>query len=151
MVVVVKRLAGKNISARVLCHVWHKTLINQPIPIKVVVVVVAVAVAVVVFSFNNQLSRTTHTEVGNTQKYWFHVNILKLDMLRQHKPPPIQRIRILDFGLPNPKHDPDRQQNCITRSLSHALPLQKISSKSVHKFASNPTDRQTDKQTTPKT
>jgi len=31
--------------------------------------------------------------------------------------------------------------------LSHALPLQKISSKSVHKFASNPTDRQTDKQT----
>jgi len=39
--------------------------------------------------------------------------------------------------------------------LSHALPLQKISSKSVHKFASNPTDRQTnrqtDKQTAPKT
>jgi len=31
--------------------------------------------------------------------------------------------------------------------LSHALPLQKISSKSVHKFASNPTDRQTDRQT----
>jgi len=31
--------------------------------------------------------------------------------------------------------------------LSHALPLQKISSKSVHKFASNPTDRQTNRQT----
>ena len=31
--------------------------------------------------------------------------------------------------------------------MSHALPLQKISSKSVHKFASNPTDRETDKQT----
>jgi len=31
--------------------------------------------------------------------------------------------------------------------LSHALPLQKISSKSVHKFPSNPTDRQTDRQT----
>ena len=73
-------------------------------------------------------------------------------MLRQHKPPPI---RISDFGLPDPKRDPDHHQNCITWSLSHALPLQKISSKSVHKFASNPTDRQTDKQTdkqtTPKT
>ena len=66
-----------------------------------------------------------------------------------------------DFGLwtPDPKRDPDRHQNCITWSLSHALPLQKISSKSVHKFASNPTDRQTnrltdrqtDKQTAPKT
>jgi len=31
--------------------------------------------------------------------------------------------------------------------LSHALPLQKISSKSVHKFPSNPTDRQTNRQT----
>ena len=71
----------------------------------------------------------------------------ELDMLRQHKPPPIRRIRISDFGLLDPKRDTDRHQNCITWSLSHALPLQKISSKSVHKFASNPTDRQTDKQT----
>ena len=53
----------------------------------------------------------------------------------------------MDFGLPDPKRDPDRHQNCITWSLSHALPLQKISSKSVHKFASNPTDRQTNRQT----
>ena len=71
-------------------------------------------------------------------------------MLRQHKPPPIRRIRISDFndfGLPDPKRDPDRHHNCITWSLSHALPLQKISSKSVHRFASNPTDRQRDKQT----
>ena len=68
-------------------------------------------------------------------------------MLRQHKPPPIRRIRISDFGLPDPKRDLDCHQNCITWSLSHALPLQKISSKSVHKFASNPTDRQTDRQT----
>jgi len=68
-------------------------------------------------------------------------------MLREHKPPPIRRIRISDFRLPDPKRDPDRHQNCITWSLSHALPLQKISSKSVHKFASNPTDRQTHKQT----
>ena len=45
------------------------------------------------------------------------------------------------------KPDPDRHQNCITWSLSHALPLQKISSKSVHKFASNLTDRQTNRQT----
>ena len=52
-----------------------------------------------------------------------------------------------DFGLPDPKRDPDHHQNCITWSLSHALPLQKISSKSVHKFASNPTDRQTNRQT----
>jgi len=79
----------------------------------------------------------------------------KLEALREHKPPPIRRIRISDFGLPDLKHDPDRHQNCITWSLSHALPLQKISSKSIHKFVSNPTDRQTnrqtDKQTKPKT
>ena len=56
----------------------------------------------------------------------------ELEVLREHKPPPIRRIRISDFGLPDPKHDPDRHQNCITWSLSHALPLQKISSKSVH-------------------
>ena len=78
-------------------------------------------------------------------------NVNKKAMLREHKPPPIRRIRISDFGsdfgLPDPKCDPDRHQNCITWSLSHALPLQKISSKSIHKFASNPTDRQTDRQT----
>ena len=44
------------------------------------------------------------------------------DMLRKHKPPPIQRIRISDFGLPDPKRDLDRHQNCITWSLSHAPP-----------------------------
>ena len=74
--------------------------------------------------------------------------IFKLEVLREHKPPPnmaIRRIRISDFGLPDLKRDPDRHQNCITWSLSHALPLQKISSKSVHKFASNPTDRQTNR------
>jgi len=71
----------------------------------------------------------------------------KLDMLRENKPPPIRSIRISDFGLPDPKRDPDRHQNCTTWSLSHALPLQKISSKFVHKFASNLTDRQTDRQT----
>ena len=71
----------------------------------------------------------------------------KLEVLREHKPPPIRRIRISDFGLPDPKRDLDRHQNCITWSLSNALPLQKISSKSVHKFASNPTDRQTNRQT----
>jgi len=73
--------------------------------------------------------------------------ISRLEVLREHKPPPIRRIRILDFGLPDPKRDPDRHENCITWSLSHVLPLQKISSKSVHKFASNPTDRQTSRQT----
>jgi len=65
--------------------------------------------------------------------------------LREHKPPPIRRIRISDFGLPDPKRDPDRHHNCITWSLSHALLFQKISSKSVHKFASNLTDRQTNR------
>jgi len=30
----------------------------------------------------------------------YNKNIVKLDMLRQHKPPPIRRIRISDFGLP---------------------------------------------------
>ena len=71
----------------------------------------------------------------------------KKAMLREHKPPPIRRIRISDFGLPDPKRDPDRHQNCITWSLSLALPLQKISSKSLHKFASNPTDKQTELKT----
>ena len=70
---------------------------------------------------------------------------VELEALREHKPPPIRRIRISDFGLPDPKRDPDRHQNCITWSLSHDLPLQKISSKSVHKFASNPTDKQTNR------
>jgi len=72
----------------------------------------------------------------------------ELDALRENKPPPstaIRRIRISDFGLPDPKRDPDCHQNCITWSLSYALTLQKISSKSVHKFASNPTDRQTNR------
>jgi len=69
----------------------------------------------------------------------------KKSMLRGHKPPLIRRIRISDFGLPDPKRDPDRHQNCITWSLSHALPLQKFLSKSVHKFASNPTDRHTNR------
>ena len=52
-----------------------------------------------------------------------------------------------DFGLPDPKRDPDRHQNCITWSLSHALSLQKISSKSIHKFVSNLMNRQTNRQT----
>ena len=69
-----------------------------------------------------------------------------LEVLREHKPPPIRRIRISDFGVPDLKRDPDRHQNCITWSLSHALPLQK--------FRHNPftslrvirrTDRQTDR------
>ena len=76
-----------------------------------------------------------------------HKNTEELEVLSEHKPPPILRIRISDFGLPDPKRDPDRHQNCIIWSLSHALPLQKISWKSVHKFASNPTDKQTDRQT----
>ena len=71
---------------------------------------------------------------------------IQLDMLRDHKPPPIRRIWISDFGLPDPKHDPDRHQNCITWSLSHAYPSKK--------FRQNPftslrviqrTDRQTDR------
>jgi len=74
-------------------------------------------------------------------------NTSELEVLREHKPPPIRRIRISDFGLTDVKRDPDRHQNCTTWSLIHALPLQKISSKSVHKFASNPTNRQTNRQT----
>ena len=56
-------------------------------------------------------------------------NTTKLDMLREHKPPPntaIRRIQISDFGLPDPKRDPDRHQNCITWSLSHALAYKKF-------------------------
>ena len=84
---------------------------------------------------------------NTTQNLQTVVIVQTRNALREHKPPPIRRIRISDFGLPDPKRDPDRHQNCINWSLSHALPLQKISSKSVHKFASNPMDSQTNRQT----
>jgi len=71
-------------------------------------------------------------------------------MLREHKPPPIQRIRISDFGLPDPKRDPDRHQNYITWFLSHALPLQKFrqnlfTSLRVIRRTNRQTNRQTDR------
>ena len=65
-------------------------------------------------------------------------------MLREHKPPPIRRIRISDFGLPDPKRDPDRHQNCITWSLSHALRSKKFRQ---NPFTSLRVIRRTDKQT----
>ena len=89
---------------------------------------------------------------STTDTYHFNKNALT-----ENKSLPIQMIRISDsrirsviriatkivslgpwaiFGLPDPKRDPDRHQKFITWSLSHALPLQKISS-----------DRQTDRQT----
>jgi len=49
-----------------------------------------------------------------------------------------------DFGLLDPHGDPDRQQNVITWSLGHALPLQQIS-KYAHNFFSYPTGRQTNR------
>ena len=50
-------------------------------------------------------------------------------------------------GIPDPDGDPDRHQNLITWSLGHPcpIPLQEISSKSVHNFFSYPTDRQTNR------
>jgi len=59
----------------------------------------------------------------------------------------IQWMRISDFGLLNPDADPNRHQNWTPWSLGHALPLQEISSKSIHNFFSYPTDRQTNRQT----
>jgi len=47
----------------------------------------------------------------------------------------------------DPDRNPDHHQNVITWSLGHTTPLQKISSKSVHNFLSNLSDRQTDRQT----
>jgi len=35
--------------------------------------------------------------------------IINKNALTENKPPPIRRIRISDFGLPDPKRDPDRQ------------------------------------------
>jgi len=43
--------------------------------------------------------------------------------------------------------DPDCYQNLINRSLGHAPPLLKISSKSVHNTSCSVADRQTYKQT----
>jgi len=57
----------------------------------------------------------------------------------------IQWMRISDFGLMDAESDPDRHQNRSHHSLGHALPLQEISSKSVHNFFSYLTDRQTNR------
>ena len=75
-----------------------------------------------------------------------------MNALTENKPPPIRMIRISDFGLPDPKRDPDRHQNCITWSLSHALPSTKFrqnpfTSLRVIRRTDRQTDRQTDKQT----
>ena len=59
-------------------------------------------------------------------------------------------MRILDFGILDPDGDPDSHQNWTHWSLGHALPLQEISSKSVHNFFRQ-TYKQTDKQTEVKT
>jgi len=61
-----------------------------------------------------------------------------------------------DFGLLDPDGYPDRHQNLSPWTLGHALPLQKISSKSVHNFSvirrtDKQTNKQTDKQTEVKT
>jgi len=80
--------------------------------------------------------------------YFQTKNTIQLEVLREHKPPPIQRIRISEFGLPDPKRDLDRHQNCITWSLAMPSPSKK--------FCQNPftslrviwrTDRQTNRQT----
>jgi len=81
-------------------------------------------------------------------------------MLREHKPLPIQRIRISDFGLPDPKRDPDRQQNCITWSWAMPYPSKKFRQnpftslrviRQTDRQTNRQTDKQTDKQTEPKT
>jgi len=54
-------------------------------------------------------------------------------------------MRNSDYGLLDPDGDPDHHQNLITWSQGHAIPLQKISSKSVHNFFSYPTEKQTNR------
>ena len=54
---------------------------------------------------------------------------------------PIRAIRILD-----PDSNPDQPQNSIACSLARDPPLIKVSCKSVYYFASNPADKQTNKQ-----
>ena len=71
----------------------------------------------------------------------------KNSMLREHKPPPIRRIWISDFGLPDPKRDPDRHQNCITWSMPY--PSKKFVK--IRSQVCEYSDGQTDKQTEPKT
>ena len=53
--------------------------------------------------------------------------------------------QISDFELLDRDSNPDRHQTLITWSLVHSLPLQEISSKSIHNFFSYPTDRQTNR------
>jgi len=76
----------------------------------------------------------------------------KLEVLREHRPPPnancsiillnafcnaTGKIRIvIRNGLPDP--DADRDQNVISWSLGHTPALHKISSKSVGNFFDNP-------------
>jgi len=52
-------------------------------------------------------------------------------------------MRISDFRFLDPDGDPDRHQNWTHWSLGQALPLQEISSKSVHNFFSYPTSHLT--------
>jgi len=61
--------------------------------------------------FSVQRASTNKTSQKNKQ-VMHKLLLLTLEALREHKP----------------RRDPDRHQNCITWSLSHALPLQKISS-----------------------
>ena len=48
-----------------------------------------------------------------TSGYCIYItNCIYKNALTEKKPPPIRRIRISDFGLPDPKRDPDCHQNC---------------------------------------
>jgi len=93
-----------------------------------------------------QRAQTTAERQHNRIAEWFLQCKLSMQLWSESTRSIIQWIRISDFGLLDPDGDLDRHQNLIICSLGHALPLQEISSKSVHNFFSYPmTDRQTDR------
>ena len=77
-----------------------------------------------------------------------HIYTVKLEVLREHRPPPnasiidcdsSSRIRIVvRNGLPDPDSDADSHQNVTSWSLGHTQALHKTSSKSVGNVFDNP-------------
>ena len=75
--------------------------------------------------------------IGINFDYSVHTDS-RLEVLREHRPPPNASIIKLWQFFPDPDSDADRHQNVISWSLGHTPTLHKISSTSVGNFFDNP-------------